>query len=536
MRIEAMETAIAYIRVSTDKQARGTSLETQEDKVNEYVAQKSYRFDRLFIEEGENAKTDKRPVLQELLRYVRESKGRISVVIFPKVDRWSRYTEDYFYLKRFLREKGVRVESTDERFDDTPSGRFLESMLAATAQFDNDVRAERSKSGMREAVKSGRWVWKAPIGYRNVRIAEKATAEIDPVTGPLIREAFERLARREGTAADIRRWLATNGIQIVRSYFHRMLHNRIYIGTIDAFGEASVAVPPLLPLVSKKVFYAAQEALRPRRLPKVYQRDREDFPLRGTLRCSTCLKFMTAGWAKGRSRKYAYYRCQDCSGFNLPKVPTEGLFMRALQAEQRRYRVDERLRDRLLKYWDAKQLENVNLRKQIENDIRSLRELQKATALQNARGIIPDHIAEDQIRESEENIRSRYADLANLPLGHQPAEVIQFGERFLNNLPRNWREGNLRSRKRIQKFFYPNGATASRQRVIGTDNDTRPTDSKDSHRSELSSAVPLTDKTTNHYCSIHSDKFSIADRWQLLQKVFEEFSQQPFEDDLHRSN
>ncbi len=51
----------------------------------------------------------------------------------------------------------------------------MENMVAAFAQFDNDMRADRCTNGMKEAVREGRHVWNAPIGYNNVRVADKAT-------------------------------------------------------------------------------------------------------------------------------------------------------------------------------------------------------------------------------------------------------------------------------------------------------------------------------------------------------------------------
>ena len=43
----------------------------------------------------------------------------------------------------------------------------MESVLAAFAQFDNDVRSDRTRAGMKAALELGRWVFLAPIGYLN---------------------------------------------------------------------------------------------------------------------------------------------------------------------------------------------------------------------------------------------------------------------------------------------------------------------------------------------------------------------------------
>jgi len=43
------------------------------------------------------------------------------------------------------------------------------------AQFDNDVRTERSVGGSRDAMKEGRYVWLAPLGYDNIKVNGKST-------------------------------------------------------------------------------------------------------------------------------------------------------------------------------------------------------------------------------------------------------------------------------------------------------------------------------------------------------------------------
>jgi DNA invertase Pin-like site-specific DNA recombinase len=45
----------------------------------------------------------------------------------------------------------------------------MEGVLAAFAQFDNDVRSDRTRAGMKAALELGRWVFLAPIGYLNAR-------------------------------------------------------------------------------------------------------------------------------------------------------------------------------------------------------------------------------------------------------------------------------------------------------------------------------------------------------------------------------
>ena len=454
-----MERAIAYIRVSSDRQVDGNSLTTQEKRVLEHVSSKGYELEKIFVGKGESAKTDQRPELQEMLAYAKKRRGAIQVLIFPKVDRFARYTEDYFHLKRAFKALGIRVESADERFDDSPAGRFMESLLAATAQFDNDVRAERSKGGMREAVTQGRWVWGAPRGFRNIRNNSRATIEPDPVRGPVIREAFTMLASGRFRSHSVRSWLASRGITLSRSQFYRMIHNKAYIGIIEAFGVVERAAPPFVPLVSEAAFYRAQAALRKTRTPKTYQRDNPDFPLRGTLRCPAG-HLLTAAWSAGRTRRYAYYRCKQCAAVNVRREHAEEAFLAALRATRARYKLYPLLRDELVAAWAEDRQERTKRIESLKNELAKLTQLQKAVVLKTAEGVLPDELAREQIDELRLKIAEKRSELAESEAGNEDIDrILDQGSQFLSQVEAFWSEGDVECKKHIQSFFCPSGAT-----------------------------------------------------------------------------
>ena len=485
-----MQRAIAYIRVSTDRQAKdGTSLVTQKRHVLEYATFKSYHLVRQFMEEGESAKTDDRPVLQEMLQFCKQNRGRIDVLIFPKIDRFARYAADYHFLKGYLRDLGIRIESIDERFDDSPAGRFLESMLAATAQFDNDVRSERTFNGMKEAVSQGRWVWQAPRGYRNVRIGNKATIEPDPRTAPLIQKCFTQLASGQARPIDTRKWLAEQGLVVSRSQFYRMIINKVYIGVIEAFGLQQQGAPPYLPLVSESTFLKAKEAFRIRRGPRTYQIDHPEFPLRGTLRCE-CGKVLTACWAKGRTERYAYYRCRSCPRVNLSRDAVEESFSRLLRSIRQRYALTPQVQEILLMAWQEDQALRTTRRSTLEKEIRKIEELQKALALKNAEGVLPDGLAREQIEELETKrmvLRTQFLDLGTDEPNIRP--VLDHARRFLASLPQFWRKSDIAVKKHLLRFLLPHGATVEIHSHIRTAKMEPATGSAAAPRLELSHMV-----------------------------------------------
>ena len=64
--------------------------------------------------------------------------------------------------------------------DDTSTGKLMEGVLAAFAQFDNDCRSDRTRAGMKAALELGRWVFLAPIGYLNAARSMGKSLMADP--------------------------------------------------------------------------------------------------------------------------------------------------------------------------------------------------------------------------------------------------------------------------------------------------------------------------------------------------------------------
>jgi DNA invertase Pin-like site-specific DNA recombinase len=76
-----------------------------------------------------------------LLAYCRSNKGKVHFVVA---------------LRSHLKSLGISLRSATEPIDDTSTGKLMEGVLAAFAQFDNDVRLDRTRAGMRAALELGR--------------------------------------------------------------------------------------------------------------------------------------------------------------------------------------------------------------------------------------------------------------------------------------------------------------------------------------------------------------------------------------------
>jgi hypothetical protein len=69
---------------------------------------------------------------------------------------------DHFALRSLLQSLGIPLRSATEPIDDTSTGKLMEGVLAAFAQFDNDCRSDRTRAGMKAVLELGRWTFLAP--------------------------------------------------------------------------------------------------------------------------------------------------------------------------------------------------------------------------------------------------------------------------------------------------------------------------------------------------------------------------------------
>jgi DNA invertase Pin-like site-specific DNA recombinase len=163
--------AVIYVRVSTKEQTENLSLPTQLRACEEYCRRQGYEVLERFHEEGESAKSTDRSQLQNLLTFCRLNKGRVHFVVVFNLTRFARDTPspcglrraskyDHFALRSHLQSLGISLRSATEPIDDTSTGKLMEGVLAAFAQFDNDVRSDGTRAGMLAApISAGGRAW-----------------------------------------------------------------------------------------------------------------------------------------------------------------------------------------------------------------------------------------------------------------------------------------------------------------------------------------------------------------------------------------
>jgi DNA invertase Pin-like site-specific DNA recombinase len=259
--------AVIYVRVSTKEQTENLSLPTQLKACEEYCERQGFKVLARFREEGESAKTADRTELQKLLQFCRKNKGTVQFVVVFNLTRFAREKYDHFALRAHLKSLGISLRSATEPIDDTSTGKLMEGVLAAFAQFDNDVRSERTRGGMKAALELGRWTFLAPLGYLNPPRSTGRSLVPDPERAPLVRRAFQEFATGRFTKEEVLKNVNALGLTTRRGRpvpsqtFDALLRNRVYIGQIDVPDFNVSTRGDFEPLVTERIFFRVQSIL-----------------------------------------------------------------------------------------------------------------------------------------------------------------------------------------------------------------------------------------------------------------------------------
>lgn len=164
-----MTRTIAYIRVSTDKQAdAGVSLDAQRAKVEAYAALYDLDLVAVKVDAGESAKSLERPALREAFAML--DAGEADALLVVKLDRLTRSVRDLGELVERFFSKDVALLSVSEQIDTrTAGGRLVLNVLASVSQWEREVIGERTSVAMRHMQAEGRYTGgQAPYGFRLV--------------------------------------------------------------------------------------------------------------------------------------------------------------------------------------------------------------------------------------------------------------------------------------------------------------------------------------------------------------------------------
>lgn len=302
---------VIYARYSSDNQ-REQSIDGQIRECTAFAEKSGIRIVGHYIDRAYSATNDKRPDFQKMIKD--SAKRLFDVVIVWKLDRFARDRFDSAIYKNTLKNNGVRLISATEPISDSPEGILLEGMLEAYNEYYSVELARKVKRGMIEnALKCKYNGGTLPVGYTT---DGDQNIIVDPVTAPVILEAFERYAdgmtiRELVDELDAKGVRTQRGGKINQNCMTRILHNVRYMG-IYKF-DTQIIKGGIPAIVSEELFERVKDRMAKTKKAPATHKAEDDYILTTKLRCGKCGALMIGecGTSKTRGVVHHYYKCAN---------------------------------------------------------------------------------------------------------------------------------------------------------------------------------------------------------------------------------
>jgi len=299
-----MKRVATYIRVSTQEQTEGFSIQAQKERLKSYCDAKGWTLAAEYIDPGYTGSNLDRPGMKRLI----EDIHNFDIVLVYKLDRLSRSQKDTLYLiEDVLLKNNVDFVSMNESFDTTTAfGRAMIGILSVFAQLERENIRERSIMGQVEREKSGLFHGGpfSPIGY-------------DYTNGQLIINEYEALQIKE----IFELYLQGNGINKISrimqgkyknkygdwtysSTIADVLDNPVYCGRIKEYEGQHEAI------ISDEDF----EMVKDKRSKFIRRSQNYNSLLGGFLYCGNCgARYGVQHNTYYKDNNYKYYACYSRS-------------------------------------------------------------------------------------------------------------------------------------------------------------------------------------------------------------------------------
>jgi len=179
------------------------------------------------------------------------------------------------------------------------------------SKYFSDNLKQNVERGIRQKLRRGEWLTKAPFGY--VNNVKTRNIEPDKLKSRLVVRAFKEFATGKHCYESISQFLAEhgvvtrNGTPLSKCAVSAMLCNRAYLGFVKHHGEWYDGT--FAPILSPTLFEAVQKVLKTRQKPRK-SKIAHPFHFLGFARCGECGSMFTAQYSTNRfGAKYSYYRC-----------------------------------------------------------------------------------------------------------------------------------------------------------------------------------------------------------------------------------
>lgn len=478
--VPSQKRACLYLRFSDPKQIGGTSIAVQEKACETACFSEGYKI--VMVEKDEAVSSAREKTTHraaELLEFCKANKGKFDILMVFKLDRFARLQEEHHYLRGELLKMGILLRSATERIGEKGAEKFMEGILAAAAQYDNDIKRERVKLGLWRKVEEGLWPWQPPLGYVSVRVRDEKVRPHEPDGN--ISESIINIFKEFSTGT-------VNQAELSKKYKARKLKD--YKGRLISFS------PTTINNVLCNVYYAGKLQHQDGRLidgkhktlidyslflkcqqimmgnstngdtPKQY--NHPDFPLKQYVKCASCGRGLTAQYSTSqRSGKYMHYFCYNPNCPQFRKTFRAGELKSAFASYLAHIKPTQEFMEsykiRFLSRYKLKERELKGDYLRITEEIQALDGELRWVIEQGKKGVLQGETLATQIKETEFKIgqakmrlRETHGEEIDINL------LLAYADSFVQTLELVWSDAPFEYKKRLQKFVMPGGVCVSK--------------------------------------------------------------------------
>lgn len=304
--------AALYVRVSTEEQAmHGYSLQAQEDNLVQYAREHGFKIVDIYRDEGNSARKPitKRKVVMQLLEDVK--KDKIDLILFIKLDRWTRNVEAYHTVQKVLDAHNVSWQTTMEDYETmTANGRFKVNIMLSVNESESDRTSERIKFVFEAKRQRREWCFTGgpiqwPYGYMPEVIDGVKRCVKNPKTESIVQDFWDYVVKYNSVRKAGMYCCEKHGI--TRHYRSWMVtaRNELYTGTFHGVEDYCPAY------ISRRDW---ERIILGREIIKKTQSPERVYLFTGLIRCPDCgntLKATFKTYPNDRTKEYNGYRCNN---------------------------------------------------------------------------------------------------------------------------------------------------------------------------------------------------------------------------------
>lgn len=287
----------------------GYSLQAQEDNLIQYAQEHGYKIVGIYRDEGNSARKPitRRKVVLQLLEDAQA--GKLDLILFVKLDRWTRNVEAYHTVQKILDAHGVSWQTTLEDYETiTANGRFKVNIMLSVNESESDRTSERIKFVFEGKRQRKEWCFTGPVwpyGYKPEVIDGVKRCVKDPALEPIVQDFWDYVVKynsvrkagmycceKYGITRNYRSWMVT-------------ARNELYTGTFHGVEDYC---PAYINRADWKRIILGHEII------KKTQRPDRVYLFTGLIRCPGCGNTMKATfktYPSDRTKEYNGYRCNN---------------------------------------------------------------------------------------------------------------------------------------------------------------------------------------------------------------------------------